>query len=381
MPPFVPRVLLVFEPPDGGVADNVLQLALRLRDHGFEPELAGPLDAMIYPAAQRKGIPIWRFPFERGYGRPHRDAAAVRRLIGLMRSRHYDLAHCHSAKAGVLGRLAAQALGTPSVYSPHCFPFVGDFSAMRRVFALSLERVLGRLTTAILCVCEDERRIAREHRVQAPPALHVVYNGCPPCEEHSELDRALERMRDGGPVAAAVTVLRAQKSVDVLIDAVPLVWERVPDARIAVVGDGPLREELHAHASRIGIADDERFEFLPFESPAARHLGAMDVYVLPSSWEAFPIGVLEALACGVPQVATDVGGTGEAVSPDTGLLVPKRDPKALSAAICELLTNRERREKMAQASRQRHAERFGVDRMVGETATVYSEVLDLRALG
>ena len=371
----MPRVLLAFEPPDGGVAENVMQLALRLPAHGFEPELAGPLDATIYPAVERRGIPIWRFSLERGYGRPHRDAAAIKRLIGLMRARRYDLAHCHSAKAGVLGRLAAGAARTPTVYSPHSFPFVGDFSELRRRFALSVERALAPLTTAILCVCEEERRTARERRLRDPGALHVVYNGCSPCEGDVTPDGRLERMREGGPVAAAVTVLRAQKSVDVLLDAVPLVLARVPDARIAVVGDGPLRDELHAHAERLGLDRDERFAFLPFQAPAARHLRAMDVYVLPSSWEAFPIGVLEALACGVPQVATDVGGTSEAITADTGVLVPKRDPGAMAAALCELLEDPERRDAMALASRTRHAERFGVDRMAAETASLYRRVL------
>jgi glycosyltransferase involved in cell wall biosynthesis len=352
-----------------------MQLALRLGAHGFEPELAGPLDAMIYPAAERQGIPIWRFSFERGYGRPHRDAAAVKRLIGLMRARHYSLAHCHSAKAGVLGRLAARASGTPTVYSPHSFPFVGDFSELRRMFALSVELALGPLTTAILCVCEEERRIARDRRLRDASALHVVYNGCSPCEQDIAPDGRLERLRQGRPLAAAVTVLRAQKSVEVLLDAVPLVFERAPYARIAVVGEGPLRDELHEHAARLGIDRDERFAFFPFEAPASRHLRAMDVYVLPSSWEAFPIGVLEALACGVPQVATDVGGTAEAITSDTGLLVPKRNPEALAGAICELLEDPGRREAMAKASRDRHAERFGVDRMVAETASVYRRVL------
>lgn len=352
-----------------------MQLALRLRSHGFEPELAGPLDAAIYPAVEQRGVPIWRLSFERGYGHPHRDAAVVRRLIALMRARRYDLTHCHSAKAGALGRLAGQASRTPTVYSPHSFPFVGDFSGLRRAFALSVERVLAPLTTAIICVCEEERRIASERRLRPPSALHVVYNGCSPCEDDVAPDERLESMRRNGPVAAAVTVLRAQKSVDVLLDAVPLVLERVPDARIAVVGDGPLREELHAHAARLGIDRDERFAFLPFEAPATRHLKAMDVYVLPSSWEAFPIGVLEALACGVPQVATDVGGTGEAIVSDTGLLVPKRNPEALAGALCELLGNSRRREAMAKAARARHAERFGVDRMATETAAVYRRVL------
>ena len=149
----------------------------------------------------------------------------------------------------------------------------------------------------------------------------------------------------------------------------------MPDARLALVGDGPLRDELHARAAELGLDDEPRFAFLPFEPPAARHLRAMDVYVLPSAWEAFPIGVLEALACGTPQVATDVGGTGEAVVPETGVLVPPRDAPALAAAVADLLGDSERRARMAQASRERHAERFGVGRMVAETAALYRDVL------
>lgn len=374
----VPRVLLLFEPPDGGAAENVVQLALGLRDQGFEPELAGPLESAIYERARAAGVAVFPLSLERGYGDPQRDLAALRRLVGLIRARRYDLVHCHAAKAGVLGRLAATALRKPVIYTSHSFPFVGDFSEARRIFSIAVERALGPLSDAILCVCESERQEALDHRVADASILHVIYNACAPCQGDVGLDARLSAMREGGPVAAAVTVLRAQKSVDVLLDAAPMVFERVPEARIAVVGDGPLRDELHAHAARLGLDSDERFAFLPFEAPPARHLRAMDLYVLPSSWEAFPIGVLEAMACGVPQVATDVGGTGEAVTPETGRMVPKRDPRALADAMCELLSDPERRAAMAEASRARHSEHYTLDRVVAETAGLYRHVLDRR---
>jgi glycosyltransferase involved in cell wall biosynthesis len=97
--------------------------------------------------------------------------------------------------------------------------------------------------------------------------------------------------------------------------------------------------------------------------------------VLPSSWEAFPIGVLEAMACGVPQVATDVGGTREALTP---VLVAPNDPDALADAILALLADDERRAELAARSRAVHAERFTVERMVAGTAAVYDQVLSTR---
>jgi glycosyltransferase involved in cell wall biosynthesis len=120
-----------------------------------------------------------------------------------------------------------------------------------------------------------------------------------------------------------------------------------------------------------------RLRFFGFEPPASRQLSALEIFVLPSSWEAFPISILEAMACGVPQVVTDVGGSGEAVSDgETGLVCPPEDPAALADRVVELLRDPARRARMATASRARHRERFMLDRMVDETAAVYGRVAD-----
>jgi glycosyltransferase involved in cell wall biosynthesis len=369
------RVLLALEPPDGGVAENVLQLALGLGAHGWEVELAGPGEAIIYPEAQSAGVTIHRLDLARGYGAPARDARALRDLRALLRSGRFDLVHCHSAKVGVLGRLAARASRVPCVYSPHCFPFVGDFGAPRRIVATTIERALAPLAARTICVCEDEREQAGRAGLK-PERLRVVRNGCDACPNGFEPDPALLALRDGGVVGAAVAVLREQKRLDVLVDAAPDVLRRLPEARLAIVGDGPLRDQLHERARTLGLDAEPRFAFLPFGAPAARHLRAADVYVLPSGWEALPIGVLEAMACGVPQVATDVGGTGEAVAPETGVLVPPGDPGALADALVDLLGDADRRAAMAEASVARHRERFTVERMVAETAAVYAEALE-----
>ena len=107
------------EPPDGGVAENVLRLALGLPRHGWQPYVAGPRDAVTYPRLKEAGVPVVRLPLERGFGTPGADAAALRRLGAITRRESFDLVHAHSAKAGVVGRLAAALSGTPVLYSPH----------------------------------------------------------------------------------------------------------------------------------------------------------------------------------------------------------------------------------------------------------------------
>lgn len=359
------------------MAEHVAQLAGELGDAGWDATIAGPSEAAFHAAADANGISVHRLPLVRSYARPHKDAVALLALVRLLRRERFDLVHGHASKAGVLARIAAAVCRVPVVYSPHCFAFVGDVSAARRVFATVVERVLAPLTTRTICVCEDERVQALRAGAGRPEQLRVVLNASDPCPD-VEPDPDLARMAADGPLAGVVAALRPQKTVDVFVDAAPDVLRRLPSARLAVVGDGPERPAIEARARALGLDADPRFALLPFRAPAARHLRALDVYVLPSAWEALPIGVLEALACGVPQVATDVGGTAEAVRPSTGVLVPPHDPAALADALVDLLGDRDRRRAMSSASVQRHRAQFSIDRMISETVQVYAEAVTAR---
>jgi len=374
----VPRCLLVFEPPDGGVAENVMRLALGLGDHGWEAWVAGPGEAIVYPALDRADVPTARLAFARGFGHPRRDAAALRKLLAVIGGGEFDVVHAHSAKAGVVARLAARAKRLPVVYSPHCFPFVGPWGLPRRTFSTAIERSLGRSTDAIICVAEEERRLAIARQIASPERLHVVHNGSGPCEGDLSMDPELQAFADEGPTAGCLTVLRPQKAVHVFLDAAPIVLERLPGARLAVIGNGDLGPQLRERARALGL--DRRVRFFDFLAPASRQLRSLDLFVLPSAWEAFPISILEAMACGVPQVATDVGGTSEAIADGkTGLLCPAGDPRALADRIVALLGDPARRRQMEIASRTRHAERFRLDLMVQRTASVYDGVVRDRA--
>jgi glycosyltransferase involved in cell wall biosynthesis len=354
----MPRVALVCEPPDGGVAEHVIRLVEQLPAHGYEPVL------LVAPEFKHETRNHVTLPFRRDYGHPHDDACSLAQIVKVARTT--DLVHSHSAKAGVLGRLAAKVAGKPSVYTPHGFPFVGEMSDARRRFGVTVERGLDHLTDAIVCVCEFERDLARTQKLK-PKRLEVVHNGCPPCPE------VATAINLQGPLVGAVSTYRRAKRLDILLDAWPAVHAAVPEASLVIAGEGPLEAELKAQAAPLS-----NVHFMPFEPPAARYLKGLDVYVLSSSWESFPIGPLEAMACGVPQVVSAVGGTRESVTPDTGVLVPPREPEPLANAIIELLRDEPRRSAMSAASRQRHAERFTVDQMVAGTAAVYDRVLGAR---
>ena len=231
----------------------------------------------------------------------------------------------------------------------------------RHRFGLTTERALARWTAALICVCEDERAVARATASTRRPAGGGPQR-LPAVGE--EGGGAARPGSSGGRWSSAPSPCCAARSASTSSSP--------PRRRILGAGrressssaKGPRAEALKAAA-------DPRVVFAPFQPPAARHLRELAVYVLPSAWEAFPIGVLEAMACGVPQVATDVGGTREAVTEETGVLIAPDDPGALAAAVIGLLKDPERRARMAAASRERHAAHFTVERMVAGTAAVY----------
>lgn len=367
------QVLIAFEPPDGGVAENVAQLATGLEARGWRPVVAGPPEATIYPRLEAAKIEYRRLPLARRFGGPTGALKALRELRAMLSGDRFDLVHAHSSKAGLLARLAARGLA-PAVYTPHCFGFVGDVGRAQRLLAIAVERALGHATAALICVCEAERREGLAAGVAPPERLWRVYNGVEDCPPENAPAASLAGLRGSGPVVGAIAVLRRQKRLDLLIDAAPQILDAHPEATIAIIGNGPEEERLRARAAALGLDREERFAMLPFADSSWPYLAALDLYVLPSEWEAFPIGVLEALACGVPQVATDVGGTGEAVlDGETGLLSAP-DPGRIAAAVVELLDDPARLASMRSASRRRQAASFTVGRMVDDTVAVYDTI-------
>jgi len=236
--------------------------------------------------------------------------------------------------------------------------------------SFGIERLLAPRTRTFICVSGAVRRLALECELTAPSALRTVYNGAPACDPDLPTMPELERFSREGPLAGCLTVLRPGKGVETFLAAAPIVLDGLPSARLAVIGNGPLRGQLEEMARSLGL--DDRLRFFGYTPPSARQLRSLDVFVLPSPWEAFPIASLEALACGVPQVATDVGGIPEAVSDGTtGLLCTPEDPESLARQIIRLLSEPELRKRMSRASRERHHDLFTLERMLDQTAVVF----------
>jgi glycosyltransferase involved in cell wall biosynthesis len=173
-----------------------------------------------------------------------------------------------------------------------------------------------------------------------------------------------------------VARLHRQKGLGDLLAAVAWVRERVPDVRLLLIGEGELRDELEAQARALGLSG--AVIFAGIRTDVAEIVAALDIFVLPSLWEGTSNAVLEAMAAGLPIVATAVGGTPEVVVDGvTGLLVPPRDPSALAGALVTLLQDADLRHRMGRAGRERVKQYFSLERMVRRTEALYEELLSL----
>lgn len=203
--------------------------------------------------------------------------------------------------------------------------------------------------------------------------IRVIQNGIDIAALGGPSDPALRAVLQEGsnrPLVFTPARLHSQKGHTYLLEAAA----QIPDAVFVLAGEGEERPRLEEQARRLQIADRVRFLGSRQDIPAL--MACCDLFVLPSLYEGLPLSVLEAMAAGRPVVATSVNGTPEAVIDGvTGLLVPPSDAKALSAAICRMLSDRELAARLARNGRAAVIEKFSSDAMVRSTARLYEELL------
>ncbi len=348
----------------GGATIHVRELARAMRERGHEATVLVGGSGPVTEELKEARIPFRSLEFLQRSIHPLRDVRALAELTAALRGLRPDLVSTHTAKAGWIGRAACARLGLPVVYTPHGWSIEDRISSgLAPVFTMA-ERLAARWTSAIICVCEYEKRLALQKRIIPEEKLHVVHNGV------CDVPRAAG---DGGGMRIVSTArFESPKDHATLLHALAALrdqpWE------LDLIGDGPLEPAIRLLADALGIAG--RVNFLGYRRDPARVLAGAQLFVLSSRSEAFPRSVLEAMRAGLPVVASDVGGVREAVTEGTeGLLVPAGSPGALSAALRTLITDTARRQRMGAAARAAFESRFRIDGMIEKTAAVYATVI------
>ncbi|MCU0227280.1 MAG: glycosyltransferase family 4 protein [Bryobacterales bacterium] len=357
----------------GGASMHVLHLARAMRQRGHETAVFVGGYGAVTERLQAADIHVHPLRHLQRAIHPAKDAMAIRELTAALRSYRPHLVSTHTAKAGLVGRIAARQLRLPALYTPHGLTIGDRISRLAGPIFAAIERLASRWCEAIVCVCEQERQLALNHHIAPPHRLRVIHNGMPDVEPHLLANPAAQP-----PRICCVARMEAPKDYPTLLRALATLQDLEWDCHL--VGDGPLQPSLQALASQLGIGARICFlGYLPDPSPV---LAAGQLFVLSTRSEAFPRSILEAMRAGLPVVASQVGGVDEAVlANETGLLCPPGDHLALAVSIRKLLENAPLRQRFGHSGRHTYSERFRLETMVETTEALYREILYRTAAG
>lgn len=341
------RVLWLVKGLGPGGAEMLLLSMARVADHehfAYEAAYVLPWKDHLVARLEREHVQVHCLQGSRLL-----HPAWVLRLRALLRSRHYDVVHLHSPLIAGVARLVVRTLpraGRPRVVSTEHNTWWSYSRGTRWLNALLYR--------------SDETRFAVSHEVLSTiwPRLRreveVLVHGLVLADvEAARAERPAMRAElgvdDSTVVIGTVANFRAQKGYPDLLAAAATVLARRPDACFLAVGQGPLEEEVRSRHAELGLGD--RFRLLGYREDVPRVLAACDVFVLASLHEGFPVAVMEALAAGIPLVATSVGGVPDAVVDGVhGFIVPPGRPELLAERLLQLVADADLRRRCAAAA-------------------------------
>jgi glycosyltransferase involved in cell wall biosynthesis len=308
--------------------------------------------------------------------RPGLDLGVARRLAHVLHARGVEVVHAHQYTPFFYAALAKlQLVGRPRVIlTEHGRHFPDIVSGRRR----SLNTwALSRLADRINAVCGFSAGALASHDGFPRNRIEIIPNGVEPGDFVPALTpdaaRRAAKLPERGPLIVSIARFHPVKDQATLVRGFARALAQVPDARLILAGDGPLKPELERLAGELGVAD--RVHFLGIRSDVPLLLQAADIFCLTSLSEAASLTVLEAMAAARPIVLTDVGGNSELVRDGReGLLVPRGDAAAVGAAIVRLLSDRGLAERLSAAAASRVRREYPLSATIGRYYALYEEL-------
>lgn len=369
----------------GGAPRAVINIIARLMREGYSIDLATGLspdpELDLIGAARSLGIKVHVVPQLVRDISPFRDVMALVKLIKLIKKGRYQVIHCHTSKAGFIGRLAARLAGaTKTVYSPHGTIFTGYFSRPKTWLFVLLERFAAKYSTRIVTLTANEIEQFLAHGIGDRGQYEYIYNGVDidllgrNSIGHEGKRKELGISGDDFVISCAGRLVSV-KGQRYLIEAAAKLEHEAPNLKVILMGAGPNAAELRGRCRNLGMA--ERVFFLGQRDDVAAIMASSDLYVQPSLNEGLGLAIIEAMALGKAVVASRVGGIPEVVDDGRGgILVPPGDSDSLARAIMELYSDPQRRKTMGEAGFMRATETFSIEAAVNRTRGLYEKIIN-----
>jgi len=320
---------------------------------------------------------------------PLKDYIAYRQLCKLLAELNPDIVHTHTSKAGVLGRFAAKRAGIKFImHSPHgCIYLSGSHISGIPRFSLGLkflqlaEKAAGVKTHALIALSQNEKNINVKLGLFQGEKILIIPNGinCAKFQNASDLDFSLiqfypHEFKDK-TVISVIGRLSPEKGQYLLLEAIELLLQKTPVKNLCIflIGDGPDKNKLETYSKKISDKFGIQIEMPGHTKNVNEFLKLTDIFVLPSFYEGFGLALVEAMAAGVPVIASESGGVPEIIDDGVdGLLFSSGDNESLSEKIDLLLKNEELSDLIATNAVEK-AKKFDVQKMVDKYRTLYAD--------
>lgn len=351
----------------GGAQVHIRDLGTSLREAGHEPIVLAGGDGPWFDQLRERHIPI--IPL-RHMGRSISPVADVRALFELRRRLKQlqpDVVSTHTAKGGVLGRIAAASLRIPVLFTAHGWTFTDGISRLQARVWRFAERLVGRLAGRIVTVSEFDRRLALSARITSPDRVLTIHNGMPDTPEILRAHPGIEP-----PQLVMVARFEAQKDHRTLLLALAALRDK--PWSLSLIGNGPLESSMKALCRDLDLQD--RVTFLGARSDVAEILARSQIFILCTHWEGLPRSIIEAMRAGLPVLATAVAGIPELIDDGvSGLMCRPQDVEDATNQLRILLDSPSRRIEMGRQARQRYLDHFQFERMLARTLQTYDAVV------
>ena len=368
------KLLLVIDGLEFGGGERVfLQLAAGLRDR-FEVSVASMPGGTFEQQVKELGISFYPVDMSRRF-----SLKPICRIKVIIRKNKIDLVHSQGARADFFARIAGRLAGLPRIFCTIAMPVEGfDLEPLQKKIYRFIDGLTERYVERFIVVSDSLKQILIKSRRISAHQIVRIYNGIELDQYHP--DAGYVNLRKGWGIPQNVPLIGAigrmvwQKGFKYLIEAIPAIVLNVPEAMFLFVGDGPLKKELEDLAESLKVK--EKIIFTGFRSDIKDILSAVDLLVVPSLQEGFPMITLEAMAMAKPIVATKIDGITEQITDGVnGILVPPKDPFALAKAAIRVLNDKKLATTIGLSARKRVEQEFSVEKMVAETEKVYLSLL------
>ena len=310
---------------------------------------------------------------------------SIKKLIDLLREEKIDIIHSQGARADFYSRVATKLARQKTKIVNTVAVLVEKYNVgiLRKRIYCSLDGFTERYTDKFIVVSDAlKKSLIITHCIPKQKVVKI-YNGVRVQEYRiHDCDKSYRKTKKELGIHNEVFVIGAigrlvwGKGFEYLIEAIPEIVRHMPDARFLLVGDGPRKQRLEALSEELRVRDN--VIFAGFRSDIKEILSAIDILVIPSLLEGFPMITLEAMAMAKPIVATNIDGITEQITDEVnGILVPPKNPAALAIAIIELFRNKERAQKLGLSARKKVEQEFSVEKMVAETERVYLSIMGI----